>query len=152
MQLDYDPARMTYAALLKVFWAAHDPAVKCSSKQYMPVIFYHDPAQKAQAEQTMAAEAKRLGKQIYTLILPASAFHLAEDYHQKYYLTLDSLLLSEMKAHYPKVKDLIRSTAAARLNGYVSGYGTQATLEGEIQSLGLSAAGRARLRSLVKAK
>ncbi len=150
--VDYDPARITYAALLKLFWAAHDPTVKCGSKQYEPVVFYHDQTQKALAEQTRAAEAKKRGKQIHTPIKPASTFYLAEDYHQKYYLTLDSVLIQEIKRHYPGVKEMIRSTAAARLNGYVAGYGDKVTLDKEIHTLGLTAKGQARLRSLVGAK
>ena len=151
-ELDFDPAATTYAAMLKVFWAAHDPTVKCGSKQYEPVIFYHDKAQKALAEQTRAAEAKRRGKQIHTLIKPASTFYLAEDYHQKYYLTLDAVLLKEIKRHYPRVKELIRSTAAARLNGYVAGFGDKTTLEKQIDGLGLTAAGQARLRAIMGVK
>ena len=151
LQLDYDPARTNYAALLKVFWAAHDPTVKCGTRQYMPAIFYHDQVQKALAEQTKAAEARQRGHDIHTSILPASTFYLAEDYHQKYYLTLDPLLLQEIKRHYPSTTDLIRSTAAARLNGYVGGFGTLAALQAEIHSLGLTAAGRSRLLSIVTA-
>jgi methionine-S-sulfoxide reductase len=150
LQLDYDPQKISYAALLKIFWAAHDPAVKCSSKQYMPVIFYHDAGQKQLAEQTRAAEARRRGSVIHTAITAASKFHLAEDYHQKYYLRSEPVLLQEMAHHYPRVEDLVRSTAAARLNGYVGGYGTWVQLQAELDSLGLSAAGRARVSAIVK--
>lgn len=149
-QLDFDLQRTSYAELLKVFWAAHDPTVKCSAKQYMPVIFYHDLGQKALAEQTKEAEAKKRGREIHTEIRPASTFYLAEDYHQKYYLRSEPSLLSEMEHHYPSVADLVRSTAAARINGYIGGYGTQAALQAEIDSLGLTASGRAKLSSLVK--
>jgi len=149
-QLDFDPQRMSYAELLKVYWAAHDPTVKCSTKQYLPVIFYHDAAQKALAEQTKAAEAQKRGKEIHTEIQPASTFYLAEDYHQKYYLRSTPALMQEMEHHYPGGAELVRSTAVARLNGYVGGYGTLAGLQAEIDSLGLTAAGRARLTSIVK--
>jgi methionine-S-sulfoxide reductase len=152
MQLDFDPAHISYEALLKVFWAAHDPAVKCSSKQYKPVIFYHDAAQKKLAEQTRAAEAARLGREVQTEILPATTFYMAEDYHQKYYLRSTPDLLQEMRHHYPRDADLVRSTAAARLNGYAGGYGTLAGLQAEIDSLGLSPRGRARLTALVKSR
>lgn len=149
-QLDFDPLRTSYAELLKIFWAVHDPTVKCSSKQYMPVIFTHDPDQKALAEQTKAAEAAKRGREIHTEIRPASTFYLAEDYHQKYYLRGEASLYKEMEHHYPNVEDLVRSTAAARLNGYIGGYGTLAALEAEIDSLGLTPAGRAKLVAIVK--
>lgn len=151
-QMDFDPQRTSYAELLKIYWAAHDPTVKCSTKQYLPVIFYHDAAQKALAEQTKAAEAKKRGKLIHSEIQPASTFYLAEDYHQKYYLSLAPTLYKEMQHHYPKVADLVHSTAAARLNGYTGGHGTLAELQAEIDSLGLTAAGRAKLLALVKAR
>jgi len=134
---------------LAVYWAAHDPTVKCSSDQYMPVIFYHDEGQRALALQTRAQEAERRGREIHTEIRPASTFFLAEDYHQKYMLRSQPSLFAEMEHHYPVVADLVRSTAAARLNGYVGGYGTLAALKAEIGRLGLTAAGRARLLSLV---
>jgi peptide-methionine (S)-S-oxide reductase len=149
-QLDFDPQRTSYAELLNLFWAAHDPTVKCSSKQYMPVIFYHDADQKTLADQTRAAEAQKRGREIHTEIRPASTFYLAEDYHQKYFLRGEASLFEEMEHHYPDAADLVRSTAAARLNGYVGGYGTLAALQAEIDSLGLTPAGRARLLSLVK--
>ena len=149
IQLDYDAASTSYSALLKLFWALHDPTLKCGSEQYKPVIFFHDQAQKTEAEQTRAAEAKRRGATIHTEILPASTFYFAEDYHQKYYLTYQPLLLKEIRHHYPKVKDLVHSTAAARLNGYSGGFGDLATLKKEIHSLGLTSAGRAKLLTLV---
>jgi len=149
-EVDYDPTAVSYDKLLKMFWAAHDPTVKCSSKQYEPIIFYNDAQQKKLAEASRAAEQKRRGgSTIYTAIRPATAFTMAEDYHQKYYLTLDAVLIKEIRRHYPKVAGMVGSTAAARLNGYVGGYGNKAQLTAELASLGLSAAGQARLKSLV---
>ena len=150
IQLDFDPQRISYADLLEVYWAAHDPTVKSFSTQYMAAIYYHDQAQRALAEQTKAAEAQKRGQQIHSEIRPASTFYLAEDYHQKYHLRSRSSLFKEMAHHYPQVADLIRSTAVARLNGYIGGYGSLAALEQEIDSLGLSPAGRAELLSIVK--
>ncbi|MFC1933029.1 hypothetical protein ACFLXU_05330 [Chloroflexota bacterium] len=46
---------------------------------------------------------------------------------------------------YPTTEDLISSTAAARINGYVGGYGTLATLQEQLSSYGLSDSGRNRL-------
>jgi len=63
---------------------------------------------------------------------------LAEDYHQKYYLRGVGLLMEEMKAMYPQERQFVDSTTAARLNGYVGGFGTLEQLEGELESFGLS--------------
>ena len=54
-------------------------------------------------------------------------------------------LFHELSTIYPDIGDFIDSTAVARLNGYVGGYGTPETLKEELSSLGLSEAGQARL-------
>ena len=51
---------------------------------------------------------------------------------------------------YPDTDDFINSTAAARVNGYVAGYGTLETLQEELDSLGLSPEGNERLLSIVR--
>lgn len=148
-QVDFDPSKVTYADLLDLFWKAHDPTVKCSSRQYAPIIFVHDATQKALAQKSLADEQKKRGTTIHTEIRAASTFYLAEGYHQKYYLSLDAVMLAEIRRHYPDGAGLIGSTAAARLNGYVGGYGTKKMLAAEIDALGLTSTGRARLLSLV---
>ena len=76
-------------------------------------------------------------------------FTLAEDYHQKYYLR-STPLWREYTAIYPKMAELLGSTAVSRVNGYMTAYGASATLEREIDQLGLSAAGEAWLRKRVR--
>jgi len=83
-------------------------------------------------------QENELGLPIYTEIVPYNGFYLAEDYHQKYYLRSYNLIINELTAIYPDVEDLVSSTAAARLNGYVGGYGDLATLRDNIGDLGLS--------------
>jgi len=91
LQVVYDPAKISYAQLLEVFWRNIDPTVKdrqfCDvGNQYRTAIFYHDDEQKR-----LALESKqRLDKSgklgaIQTEIVPAGAFYPAEDYHQDYY-------------------------------------------------------------------
>ena len=53
---------------------------------------------------------------MYTEIVPYTSFTLAEDYHQKYGLLRDSLIMKEMQAIYPDITEFINSTAVARLN------------------------------------
>jgi hypothetical protein len=75
-------------------------------------------------------------------------FYLAEDYHQKYRLQ-NTTLLEEVKTIYPHMRDWVDSTAAARLNGYLSGYGIAETFATDIEQLGLSMDGKLLLQKLV---
>jgi methionine-S-sulfoxide reductase len=123
-QIDYDPDRITYGQLLDIFWKSHDPSRKAWSRQYMAAVFYHNEEQKQLAIKSREREAERLKIKIYTDVLPAAEFYLAEDYHQKYYLRQVRELAREYTSIYPVLKDFIASTAVARANGYVGGYGT----------------------------
>ena len=89
----FDPARVSYATLLKVFWESHDPTQGMRQgndigTQYRSVIFYRSPEQQAAAEESKAAYEKRLAEAGYgpvtTEIVPAGEFYFAEDYHQQY--------------------------------------------------------------------
>jgi peptide-methionine (S)-S-oxide reductase len=89
----YDPAKVTYAQLLDVFWHNVDPldggGQFCDrGNQYRTAIFYHDEEQQRLAEQSkQALEASgKFKKKIVTQIVPAVEFYAAEDYHQDYYL------------------------------------------------------------------
>jgi len=111
----------------------------------MSIVFYHNEEQRRLAIESKECEESRSGLSVITEIIPFSEFYLAEDYHQKYYLRQEAGLLKEFRAIYPEIEDFISSTAVARVNGYVGGYGTPETLEKEPNSLGLSEAGNMRL-------
>ena len=145
IQIDYDLARITYEKLLEIFWKNHDPTYRAWRRQYMSAIFYHNEKQKRLALETMAREEKRRNKKIQTEILPLGKFYLAEDYHQKYQLRQHRELITEFKNMYPRTIDFINSTAAARVNGYVSGYGSPDVVKMNLDNLGLSAASSQRL-------
>lgn len=86
----YDPAVVTYEALVDVFWKNVDPFAKnrqfCDAgDQYRSAIFYHDSAQRRAAEATKAAHEERFGRPIATQIVPVTEFTPAEEYHQDYY-------------------------------------------------------------------
>jgi methionine-S-sulfoxide reductase len=141
IQIDYDPVRISYAKLLEIFWRNHDPTYRAWRRQYMSAIFYHDEEQKRLALDTMAGEEERRNRKVQTEILPLGKFYLAEDYHQKYQLRQHRELMAEFKRIYPRAIDFINSTAAARVNGYVSGHGIPARVKANLENLGLSDAG-----------
>jgi peptide-methionine (S)-S-oxide reductase len=115
------------------------------SQQYKSVIFYHNETQKRLAIESKEQEEYKLGRKIITEIIPFSKFYLAEDYHQKYFLQQEPELMKEFNTIYPATEDFISSTAVARVNGYVGGYGILKTLHDDLGSFGLSEAGKNRL-------
>jgi peptide-methionine (S)-S-oxide reductase len=89
VEITYDPAKVTYGQLLDVFWHNIDPVDPfgqfCDKgEQYTAAIFVHDDAQRRLAELSLQNAKKRFGK-VATVILPASRFYRAEEYHQDYY-------------------------------------------------------------------
>ena len=92
VEVTFDPAKVTYAQLLDVFWVNHDPTVTnrqfCDSgTQYRPAIFYLNDEQKRLAEASKAKweKMKPFKQPILTEITKAGPFYPAEDYHQDYY-------------------------------------------------------------------
>jgi peptide-methionine (S)-S-oxide reductase len=89
-QITFDPAKISFAKLLEVFWQAHDPTTlnrqgNDEGTQYRSVIFYHDEKQKLVAEKSKLAAQNNFSSPIVTEIVPFTKFYPAEDYHQGYY-------------------------------------------------------------------
>jgi peptide-methionine (S)-S-oxide reductase len=93
VQVVFDPARISYDDLLKVFWENHDPTQGMRQgndvgTQYRSGIYYDSAAQKDAAERSRAAFQQALREAghgtITTEIVPAPEFYYAEDYHQQY--------------------------------------------------------------------
>ncbi|MFW6227633.1 MAG: peptide-methionine (S)-S-oxide reductase MsrA [Bacteroidota bacterium] len=92
IQLEYDPAVISYRELLEIFWKTHDPTQLNRQgadvgPQYRSVIFYHNDKQKQQAEEYRKKlnEAGIWDKPVVTAIDPYTNFYKAESYHQDYY-------------------------------------------------------------------
>jgi peptide-methionine (S)-S-oxide reductase len=92
VQVTFDADAVSYRELLQVFFVIHDPTTlnrqgNDAGTQYRSAIFYHSPEQKAAAEAVIAELGKAgLWKDsIVTEITPASAFWMAESYHQEYF-------------------------------------------------------------------
>jgi len=91
VEVEFDPAKVSYERLLDVFWENHDPTTLNRQgpdvgSQYRSAIFFHTPAQEATARESKARleAAKRFRRPIVTEIEPAATFYRAEDYHQQY--------------------------------------------------------------------
>jgi len=91
VEIIYDPGKISYEALLAVFWDIHDPTTKNRQgpdigTQYRSVIFYHTLEQKIAAEKSKKnlEQSRKYKKKIMTEITKATTFYPAEEYHQQY--------------------------------------------------------------------
>jgi methionine-S-sulfoxide reductase len=152
VRVTFDPTRVSYEQLLHVFWANHDPGERAWSRQYKAMILFHGDEQRRLAEKTRKEVAEKLGSTVRTEIVRAGEFYPAEDYHQKYYLRSRPRLMEELQAAYPDPKKLAASTAAARINGYLGGNGTEENFRAEASRLGLSDAALKELEGIVASR
>lgn len=91
VEVEYDPARVSYDQLLDIFWENHDPTQLNRQgpdwgTQYRSAIFFTSPEQEraAKASQQKREESGAYRKPIVTQIVPEAPFYAAEDYHQQY--------------------------------------------------------------------
>ena len=91
VQIEFDPARVSYKDLLEVFWDMHDPTQLNRQgpdvgSQYRSAIFFHTPEQEtaARTAKSKLDHCRRYEQSIVTEIAPASAFYKAEESHQRY--------------------------------------------------------------------
>lgn len=87
--VEFDPAKVPYAELLRFFWKTHDPTSGDAQgpdrgNQYRSAIYTFGPEQAAEAAASRAEEQKRLADPITTEIASAGRFWIAEDYHQQW--------------------------------------------------------------------
>ena len=129
LQVDFDPAIISYEELLDLFWSGHNPTLRGWSAQYRSVIFTADDGQQDEAERSFERENRRLGGRIATPIEPLKAFYPAENYHQKFYLRQDPVMATLFSDFYPDASGLMNSPAAAKVNGFLSGQGSREHLE-----------------------
>jgi peptide-methionine (S)-S-oxide reductase len=139
IQVDFDPAVVPYGRLLDLFWESHDPARPAWSRQYASLIFVHSPVQEKEAEESRNRLASAFDRPLVTEIHPYTGFTRAEEYHQKFRLRRDPVLMKAFRELFPEERSFVDSTAAARVNGFLSGFGDPADYCGETPLWGLSA-------------
>jgi methionine-S-sulfoxide reductase len=91
IEVTFDPAAVSYAKLLEIFWRNIDPLdpfgqFADKGSQYRAGIFTHDEPQKALAEHSKTTAGTLFGRPVACFIRPAEKFWPAEDYHQQYYI------------------------------------------------------------------
>lgn len=91
VEVQFDPAKISYDQLLNVFWENHDPTQMNRQgpdfgTQYRSAIFFHSPEQEkeAKASKEKLDKSGTFSKPIVTQIVPEATFYEAEDYHQQY--------------------------------------------------------------------
>lgn len=90
VRLTYDPARISYRAIIDLFWEAHDPTTLNRQgadvgTQYRSIILTANEEERAIAEASKADAQKKLKSPIVTEIVPLVRYYPAEKYHQDYY-------------------------------------------------------------------
>jgi peptide-methionine (S)-S-oxide reductase len=90
VEIAFDPAKISYARLLEVFWQAHDPTTlnrqgADEGTSYRSIILYRDEQQKTEAEKSKQEAQKIFDRPIVTEIVPLKKFYQAEGYHQQYF-------------------------------------------------------------------
>jgi peptide-methionine (S)-S-oxide reductase len=91
VEVTFDPEKVSYAELLRIFWQIHDPTTPNRQgpdlgSQYRSAIFTHSGEQKRLVEESRDALGRsgRFRRPIVTEIVPAQTFWRAEEYHQRY--------------------------------------------------------------------
>jgi peptide methionine sulfoxide reductase msrA/msrB len=92
VEVEYDPAQISFSRLLDIFWMIHDPTTRNRQgpdvgSQYRSAIFFTTPQQESAARKSAARQEKsgQVSGLITTEIALATPFYVAEEYHQKYY-------------------------------------------------------------------
>jgi len=91
VQIEFDPAVITYRDLLDVFFTIHDPTTlnqqgADTGTQYRSAVFFHSPEQQQEAAAAIREAQKAWDDPIVTEVVPFTQFYPAEEYHRDYYL------------------------------------------------------------------
>ena len=92
VEVEFDPAKVSYEELLEVFWTIHDPTTLNRQgpdigTQYRSAIYFHSAKQEQAAKDSIAAleNGDRFRNPIVTELAPIDTFYMGEDYHQHYF-------------------------------------------------------------------
>lgn len=146
LQIDFLQNIISLEELLELFWRNHNSnrgAYK--GRQYISLLLYHSDEQKQVIYEVKDKLEEEWGEAFGTEIAPYKEFYRAEDYHQKYYLKRYPDAVANLMELYGDEDSFVNSTLAARLNGFVKGYGSLSTIKEEIQQWEMDEEGKNRL-------
>lgn len=145
VEVTYDPSRVRYEDLLRLFWELHDPTIPAYAENYRNAVFVGEPAERNAAERSAAAIARERGK-VHTTVENAGPFHAAEEVHQKFYLRRRPDLVRELEPFFGgDRRRLFASTAASRLNALLAHGTTRERAREDLVALGFPLAWAERL-------
>ncbi|KOR23908.1 peptide-methionine (S)-S-oxide reductase [Clostridium sp. L74] len=150
LEIYYDSSKITFENLLMVFEKNHNYTVRPNLLQYNSAIFYNNESEKEVCLIWKRNKGDELNKEILTNISPIKKFYYAEFYHQKYYVQLEPVIMSNLRSMFSTGNDLISSPLCHKLNAYLGGYNTFKNLNKEIKDFNLSQDAKNRLLSIVE--
>lgn len=146
VEVDFDPTLIKYEDILRHFWRNHYPnRDEYKGRQYISLLRFRGERQWETINRIKKEMEQELGEPIETDIGPFNNFILAEERHQKYYLKRYPRALEQLHEFFPSPDLLVNSTLAARLNGFVKGFGSRASLLDEIDTWEMDSWGEKKL-------
>lgn len=135
VEVDYNPALVTYQELLEVFFQSHNPNRKpYRQREYISLILYHDEKQKEAAERKKLEKERIAGEEVKTEISPYSGFTVAKERQQKWHIKRNKEAIKRLGQLYVTADQLLDSTLAARMNGLAKGYGSLEKVKSEVKN------------------
>ncbi|EPY2273017.1 peptide-methionine (S)-S-oxide reductase [Clostridium sporogenes] len=150
VEIYYDSSKITFENLLMVFEKNHNYTTRPSLLQYNSAILYNNENEKELCLNWKKSKEEELTKEVLTKISPIEKFYYAEFYHQKYYVQLEPVIMSNLRSKFSTGNDLISSPLCHKLNAYLAGYGSLKELNNEIKDFNLSKDAKNRLLSIVE--
>lgn len=139
VQIDYDPERTSFGALLDVFQQSPQPTGAVRPVELSRAIFCHD------VEQCGLARSAEVLAQVQ----PLEEFQRAPTEHQKHHLRRQGALVCQLENMFETEDAFLSSPTVSRVNGYVGGFGRSLSFQSELSSFGLTASAQGILRSIV---
>ncbi|MHB9924920.1 peptide-methionine (S)-S-oxide reductase [Clostridium botulinum] len=150
LEVHYDSSKIDFQNLLTIFEKNHNYTVRPNLLQYYSAIFYNNENEKELCLDWKKNKKEELKTEVLTKISPIEKFYYAEFYHQKYYVQLEPVIMSNLRSKFSTGNDLISSPLCHKLNAYLAGYGSLKELNKKIEDFNLSQDAKNRLLSIVE--